>query len=104
MLYRAFFIGLMTVICCANLTQSPAEAFQCGPANVCPPALTPGCNPPIVPMAPCCEPSPLYPPAPPIVAPVIVAPAPLACAPAYPPPFPDCGPYPAKPGKVRAAN
>jgi hypothetical protein len=104
MLYRVFFIALITLLFCANLTQSPVEAFQCGPANIGLPALVPGCDPPIVPMAPCCEPSPLYPPAPPIVAPVIVAPAPLACAPSYPPPFPDSGAYPSRPSKVRASN
>jgi len=104
MLYRAFLIGIMTILCCLHLSISPIEAFQCGPANVCLPALVPGCDSPIVPIAPCCEPTPLYPPAPPLVAPVIIAPAPLASAPSCPPPFPDCGAYQSRPSKIRASN
>gem|GEM_PF-3622058 len=104
MLRRAFFIALISLLCCANLNPSAVEAFQCGPTNIGLPALVPGCDPPVVPMAPCCETSPLYPPAPPLVAPVIVAPAPLACAPSCPPPFLDSVAYPSRPSKVRASN
>ena len=104
MLYRIFLIGIITIFCCPHLSICMVEAFQCGPANVCLPALMPGCDSPIVPIAPCCEPTPLYPPAPPLVAPVIIAPAPLASAPICPPPFLDCGAYPSRPSKIRASN
>ncbi len=102
MLYRVLIGFLITFLTLANLVPSESAAFQCGPANMCLPALVPGCDAPVVPLAPCCEPSPLYPPAPPIVAPVIVAPAPIACAPSFPPPF--AGVSPSRPSKLRVSN
>jgi hypothetical protein len=59
---------------------SGAWAFQCGPSVNCAPPAIPVCGPPVVPLSVCCEPSPLFPPAPPLVAPVIVGPAPGCCA------------------------
>jgi hypothetical protein len=68
----ALFAGLAIALPCS------AETLPCvgGPILSCP--TVPVCSQPIVPIVPCCEPSPLFPPAPPIVAPVIVGPV---CAP-----------------------
>ena len=103
MLYRIFLIGIITILCFLHLSICMIEAFQCGPANVCLPALMPGCDSPIVPIAPCCEPTPLYPPAPPVVAPVIIAPAPLAFAPELPSPVPGLRRL-IRPGRARFAH
>jgi hypothetical protein len=55
---------------------------------VCAPPTVPVCSSPIVAVAPCCEPSALFPPAPPVVAPIIAPPVvPLCASPAAP--FPD---------------
>ncbi|AFM23498.1 hypothetical protein Desti_0773 [Desulfomonile tiedjei DSM 6799] len=72
----ALLMGLAVALPC------PAENFPCvgGPILGCP--TVPVCSPPIVPIVPCCEPSPLFPPPPPIVAPVILGPV---CAPAVVP-------------------
>ncbi len=105
MLFRAKIVSLVLLICAAGVCCPPADAYQCGPTNMCLPALVPVCPPPVVPMAPCCDPSPLFPPAPPLVAPVIVQPAPVAFVPADPPPFCGAvGPVPRMRSKVHPAN
>ncbi len=86
MFSRAMMVLAALLICCAGICCPVADAFQCGSTNICPPA-TPVCQPPVVPLAPCCEPSPVFPPGPPLVAPVILQPVPVACVPAAPPPF-----------------
>jgi hypothetical protein len=60
--------GLLTVH--ALLPTADVRAFQCGAVPSC--GAQPVCDAPIVPLPPCCEASPLFPPAPPLVAPVIV--------------------------------
>lgn len=73
----------------------PVQAYQCGPGPICAPPMVTVCGPPVVPLAPCCRPSPLFPPAPPIQAPVIVFPEPTACQDyAPPPPLPAPSPAP----------
>ena len=105
MFFRALVVSVTLLTCCAGVCCPVAHAFQCGPTNICPPALTPVCQPPVVPLAPCCEPSPVFPPGPPLVAPVIVQPVPVAFVPAGPPPFSSSvGPPPPMRNKPHRAN
>lgn len=76
----------------ALLVASGVPAFQCAPAPMSAPPAVPVCDAPIVPLAPVCHPSPLFPPAPPIVAPVIVCPEPVVCGPIL---LPEPAPLPA---------
>jgi hypothetical protein len=64
------------------LSKADLHAFQCGPVTA--PPMVPVCNRLIVPLAPCCQPSPLFPPPPPIDAPVIVLPEPIPYEACYP--------------------
>jgi len=75
-----FLASLLLMVCGLVLTAGPVFAFQCGPAVACGEPVTPVCDQPIVPMGPCCQPSPLFPPPPPLVVPVIIPPA-VTCAP-----------------------
>jgi hypothetical protein len=103
------FCCLAFIILAMPISHPPVQAYQCGPALACAPPLVPVCGPPIVPMAPCCQGSPLFPPAPPIVAPVIVCPEPLlwesnSAPPPLPPPpqvapAPPLAPFPAAGGR-----
>jgi hypothetical protein len=79
------FSCVLLLICAAIFTTTQASAFECGPVLVCNPPVTPVCDQPVVPMAPCCTPSPLFPPPPPLVVPVIIPPI-MACAPYDQPP------------------
>ena len=100
-----FLVFLVFVMPAMPTSHPSVQAYQCGPALTCAPPLVPVCGPPIVPMAPCCQGSPLFPPAPPIVAPVIVCPEPLPwegyfAPPPLPPPLqmapaPPLAPFPA---------
>ncbi len=91
-----FLASLLLMVCGLVLTAGPVFAFQCGPAVACGEPVTPVCDQPIVPMGPCCQPSPLFPPPPPLVVPVIIPPA-VTCAPPamvrspydQPPPLPS---------------
>jgi hypothetical protein len=79
-----FLSCLLLLICTIAITVTQASA-QCRPVLVCNPPVTPVCDQPVVPMAPCCTPSPLFPPPPPLVVPVIIPPI-MACAPYDQPP------------------
>jgi hypothetical protein len=68
---RFLLLSLFAII----LSNADLQAFQCGPVSA--PPMVPVCNRPIVPLAPCCQPSALFPPPPPIDAPVIVLPEPI---------------------------
>ena len=72
----SFVFAVIVCVAFSNL----AGAFQCGPAAPC--GAQPVCDVPIVPLPPCCEASPLFPPAPPLVVPIIVGvPVDQYCAP-----------------------
>lgn len=66
----------------------------CAPAS----PVVPVCPPPVVPQTLCCKPIPLLPPAPQVVAPIIVPYMPVACPPTsaacYPVPLPCWQPAP----------
>jgi hypothetical protein len=84
---------LILLVCFSCVHLSGAAAWYCGPAVNCHPPVIPLCQPPVVPLGDwcqLCQPSPLFPPAPPVVAPVIVSPFPMA----YGPPVAPVGPPP----------
>ena len=86
---------LMLVVCFSFLNLATAWAWYCGPALNCHPPVIPVCQPPVVPLGDwcqLCQPSPLFPPAPPVVAPVIVCPFPMVYGPMGPPLGPPPGP------------
>jgi hypothetical protein len=63
-----FVFGILAVQ--AVLLNANVQAWQCSAVSCC---GAPVCHAPIVHLPPCCEPSPLFPPPPPIVAPIIDA-------------------------------
>lgn len=79
-----FIIAIAVVAATAPglITAQPCT-YECYPHST-----VPVCGPPVVPKSVCCTKSPLYPPAPPLVAPIIEPPRPLvwSCAPVPPPP------------------
>jgi hypothetical protein len=88
---RFSFRLLIACAFCGIATYSIAQGLPCPPAGgVCGPMCgptVPVCSPPTVPMAPCCTESPLFPPGPPLVSPVIIGPAPPIGFPCWPAQF-----------------
>jgi hypothetical protein len=88
-LQRLPYLGFIMVALLWGFALVPTvSAFQCA----APPPAVPVCTPAVVPLAPVCQPSPLFPPAPPLVAPVIVCPEPVVCGPII---VPEVPPLPA---------
>jgi hypothetical protein len=99
MLVRSWFVALALCVTCVAPLHSGAQGLRCCPSpQACAPTV-PVCPQPIVPIGPCCLPSPLFPPAPPIVAPIIVGCAAPVCVPYGPPP--RLGPMTPEGGKVK---
>lgn len=81
---RPLVCGLGLVILFAAAISTFSHAFGV-PGSYCGPQL-PVCRPAVVPLWPCCVPSPLFPPPPPLVVPIVVAPMPMWMPPMPPPP------------------
>ncbi|HMK37098.1 MAG TPA: hypothetical protein VK463_18640 [Desulfomonilaceae bacterium] len=88
--YRLYgMIALVVIGWWLDFSVSQSHSYYCGPASCSVPAAIPVCDQPIIPMLPCCEPSPLLPPPPPVVAPVIIGPAYQGCGPELPSAMPQ---------------
>ena len=83
----------LLILSALPMTDGPVKAYRCGPLPTCAPPMVTVCGPPIVSLAPCCQPSALFPPPPPIDAPVIAFPEPMPCE-AYSAPIPLPAPPP----------
>jgi len=82
---KCLLVPLIVVIAASapGLIAAQPCAVECYPHST-----VPVCRPPVAPRSACCAKSPLYPPPPPLVAPIIEPPRPLvwSCAPVPPPP------------------